>query len=140
METTLKRTLTRKSILGFGYKEIRDLSIQMLLDLRKHRMLIDAYFNLQKIDFVDDVLNEIGITEQYRIPKPGRSENMRKKFYTDLIAKERQQEKTDLDRIKEANSVMKDKRKAYIRKEMEVKYTSNKGYLKGKNQGKFRSI
>ena len=37
----LKRVLTRKSILGYGYAEYRDLSVQMILDLEKLLPTID---------------------------------------------------------------------------------------------------
>lgn len=68
----LLRTLTRKSILGFGYQDLRDLSIQMILDLKRSRTLISAYYGLEKINFTDDILNEIGITEEHRIKKPSK--------------------------------------------------------------------
>ena len=48
----LKRVLTRKSILGYGYAEYRDLSVQMILDLGKKNILINSYFGLEKIDFI----------------------------------------------------------------------------------------
>jgi len=76
----LKRTLTRKSILGFGYSENRDLSVQMLLDLNRHYILISSYFNLDKINFTDDILDELGITEEWRIDKPGKNMEKGKEF------------------------------------------------------------
>jgi len=138
MDMTLKRVLTRKSILGFGYSADRHLSVQMLLDMGKRKLLISSYYGLQKIDFADDVLNELGITEEYRIPKPGKDNDMKKKFYTDLIPKIQSQERTELDKIKEAASVMKEKRKNLLRQEMIVKYKENKGFLKAVNEGHFR--
>lgn len=76
----LKRTLNRKSTLGFGYYDTRDLPIQMLLDLKKDYLLIAAYYNLEKIDFVDDILNELGITKEFRIEKPGKNKELGEKF------------------------------------------------------------
>jgi len=80
IDMILKRTLTRKSILGFGYSENRDLSVQMLLDLKRHYILISSYFNLDKINFTDDILDELGITEEWRIDKPGKNVEKGKEF------------------------------------------------------------
>ena len=76
----LKRTLTIKSILGFGYSENRDLSVQMLLDLKRNYVLISSYFNLDKINFTDDILDELGITKEWRIEKPGKDVEKGKNF------------------------------------------------------------
>lgn len=66
------RVLTRKSILGFGYSDVRDLSVQQLLDLKKYKVLISSYYGLDKIDFQDDILNELLITEEFRLVKPSK--------------------------------------------------------------------
>lgn len=91
----LKRTLTRKSILGFGYSENRDLSVQMLLDLKRNYVLISSYFNLDKINFTDDILDELGITEEWRIEKPGKDVEKGKNFNH-----YRMDTMSDIDRIK----------------------------------------
>lgn len=52
----LKRVLTRKSILGFGYADYRNLSVQMILD-------------------------ELGITAEYRIVKPNKEYELEKLFF-----------------------------------------------------------
>jgi hypothetical protein len=66
------RKLTRKSRLGFGYKEIKEIRIQDILIMNKHKELIKIYFGLDKITFMDDILDELGITEDMRIEKPGK--------------------------------------------------------------------
>ena len=66
------RILTRKSILGFGRAHIRDLSVQQIIDSGNMKELIRAYYGLSKIDFTEDVLNEVGITQDVRIIKPGK--------------------------------------------------------------------
>ena len=66
------RKLTRKSRLGFGYRDIKDITIQDILIMNKHKELIKIYFGLGKINFVDDILDELGISEDMRIPKPGK--------------------------------------------------------------------
>ena len=66
------RKLTRKSRLGFGYRDIKDITIQDIMIMNKHKELIKIYFGLGKINFTDDILDELGISEEMRIPKPGK--------------------------------------------------------------------
>ena len=66
------RKLTRKSRLGFGYRDIKDITIQDIIIMNKHKELIKIYFGLGKINFTDDILDELGISEEMRIPKPGK--------------------------------------------------------------------
>jgi len=40
--------------------------------MNKHKELIKIYFGLGKINFTDDILDELGISEDMRIPKPGK--------------------------------------------------------------------
>tara|TARA_Y100000385_G_scaffold152686_1_gene158447 strand:- start:1047 stop:1433 length:387 start_codon:yes stop_codon:yes gene_type:complete len=69
------RKLTRKSRLGFGYRDIKHITIQDILIMNKHKELIKIYFGLGKINFVDDILEELGISEEMRIEKPGKIED-----------------------------------------------------------------
>ena len=66
------RKLTRKSRLGFGYRDIKDITIQDIMIMNKHKELIKIYFGLGKINFTDDILDELGISEEMRIQKPGK--------------------------------------------------------------------
>ena len=66
------RKLARKSRLGFGYQDIKHITIQDILIMNKHKELIKIYFGLDKITFMDDILDELGITEDMRIEKPGK--------------------------------------------------------------------
>lgn len=70
MSNLLLRRLTRKSIIGFG--NYRDLTVQNLMDLQKHDELLNMYYNLEKIDFDDDVKQELFLDEFRQIPKPGK--------------------------------------------------------------------
>lgn len=72
------RTLTRKSKLGFG--KDKDLTVQRILDLRKNLSLISAYYKLTSINFTEDILTELKITEEYRIEKPSANKEMYYKF------------------------------------------------------------
>lgn len=79
------RKLTRKSRLGFGYRDIKHITIQDILIMNKHKELIKIYFGLGKINFTDDILDELGISEDMRIEKPGKIEDYDKRDV--LIAK-----------------------------------------------------
>ena len=43
--------------------------------MNKHKELIKIYFGLGKINFTDDILEELGISEDMRIEKPGKIED-----------------------------------------------------------------
>ena len=73
------RKLTRKSRLGFGYRDIKHITIQDILIMNKHKELIKIYFGLGKINFTDDILEELGISEDMRIEKPGKIEDYAKR-------------------------------------------------------------
>jgi len=66
------RKLARKSRLGFGYQDIKNITIQDILIMNKHKELIKIYYGLDKITFMDDILEECGISEDMRIEKPGK--------------------------------------------------------------------
>jgi hypothetical protein len=68
-DVTLLRKLTEKSILKFG--QYADVPIWNLLELKKYSYLRWVYFNSSNITFFENILLEIGITEEYFIEKPG---------------------------------------------------------------------
>lgn len=70
------RTLTRKSKLGFG--KYKDLTVQKILDMNMPLVLISPYYNLTSINYTDDILNELKITNEYRIKKPSSN---KKQYY-----------------------------------------------------------
>ncbi len=73
------RKLTKKSRLGFGYNSIKHITTQDILIMNKHKELIKIYFGLGKINFMDDILEELGISEDMRIEKPGKIEDYDKR-------------------------------------------------------------
>ena len=75
------RTLTRKSKLGFG--KWKDYTVQELLDLRKPLVLISPYYGLTSINYIEDVLIELKITEDYRIEKPSSNKDEYYRFLND---------------------------------------------------------
>ena len=72
------RIMTRKSKIGFG--KYKDKTVQEMLDLRHFRDLISSYYKLTSINYTEDILNELKITEQYRIEKPSANKEMYYKF------------------------------------------------------------
>ena len=65
------RTLTRKSKLGFGKNA--NYTIQELLNRNKKVDLVCCYYKLTSINFTPDILDELKITEQFRIKKPSKN-------------------------------------------------------------------
>ena len=70
-DVTLLRKLTRKSTLKFGIHS--DLSVQEIINLNNHKYLRWVYFNCSNIDFFEDILDEIRIPLEFRIPKPSKN-------------------------------------------------------------------
>ena len=129
--SVLKRVMARKSIMGFGRSDIRDLSVQMLIDSGRTNLLINAYFNLDKIDFQPDILEELKITGEFLIQKPGKNPDLLGKFYDYLRSTNSNEENMrrgqrykKITKIKQSNKMNK---LNYI--------NSNTEYLRYKNHG-----
>ena len=73
MSVLLLRTLTRKSLIGFG--DYRDLTVQNLLDLYQHKDLLNIYYKFRNIDFNQDLKDELCIFGDRMIDKKNPSEN-----------------------------------------------------------------
>jgi len=73
MATTLLRKLSRKSQLKFG--SMSDMTVQMAIDigLKGRAKLVWYYYNSSNITYMDDILDELGITENLRIEKPSKN-------------------------------------------------------------------
>ena len=74
----LKRVLTYKSKLGFG--KWKDYTVQELIYLNKKDVLISPYFRLSSITYIEEILIELGITNEFRIEKPSINKDMHFKF------------------------------------------------------------
>lgn len=126
----LKRVLTRKSILGFGYAEYRDLSVQMILDLEKANILITSYFRLDKIDFTEDILDELGITSEWRIVKPSKDYELCNSFL-----KNRASNLSDIQKMNFWQKNKSDKKRLLIIKNA-IRIGGRAEFLRSKNHGK----
>jgi hypothetical protein len=79
MDVLRLRTLTRKSVMGFGkfyYMTVRQILAQDDCTHEARLYLMWVYYNVSKISFVDSVLKSIGIYEKHRIDKPGTKPEM----------------------------------------------------------------
>ena len=140
--TILLRTLARKSVLDFGKYEGR--SVQQVIDLKNIRLLRWYYYNCSMISFHTDILDEIGITEEWRIDKPGKDpekgQQLDKKKDIAIAAYRKSvfenQDKKEMGKINQ--------QKAYQRRRKEAKSIAfeakdNRKFTKGnmawKNQG-----
>jgi len=78
MSSILLRKLTKKSILKFG--KFKDYTVGHLFGMKKQMELTSIYFNLSTITYTDDILDELGITEEYRIEKPSKNVELYEDF------------------------------------------------------------
>lgn len=74
----LLRKLTRKSVLGFG--KYAESTVQHVIDTYHTRLLRWYYYNSSNITFTDDILEEIGITDEFKINKPGKDPELGEKL------------------------------------------------------------
>src|SRR5210317_1429489 len=81
--STLKRTMTFKSRIGFG--DYSDYTVQQMIDIGKRWSLVCMYFNLEKIDFTQEVKDVLCIKKHMEIPKPGKSYELRKIHTSEII-------------------------------------------------------
>ena len=78
-ETVTLRTMARKSVIDWPGR-YTGRSIQQMLDLKNYRALRWYYYNYSKITYQDDILEEIGITDRWRIAKPGTDPELNEKL------------------------------------------------------------
>lgn len=129
MDTTLLRKLTRKSTMKFG--QYSDSTVGQILSLAGKRYLRWVYYNCSMITFMDDILEEINITEEFRIEKPGKDSDMYQKLM-DLI---------DEHTHGLSKHIIEKKKKKHLRRErankmsVEKKFFS-KGMMQRRNHGK----
>lgn len=78
MSSILLRKLTKKSTLKFG--KFKDCTVEHLFGMKKQVELTSIYFKLSTITFTEDILDELGILEEYRIEKPSTNIKLYKDF------------------------------------------------------------
>jgi len=80
------RKLTLKSKLGFG--NLKDLTVNEILQRNKHRELLNIYYTLSNIDFDDDVKMELCLSPIRQIYKKGKIGKDEARFLTDECLEE----------------------------------------------------
>jgi len=78
-DIVLLRTLTRKSIIGFG--NFKDLTVQNLIDTRQQRKLLEIYYFCRNIDYMPDIKEELFILDDRVIDKKKYEEDRFNKIY-----------------------------------------------------------
>ena len=117
------RKLARKSRLGFGYQDIKNITIQDILIMNKHKELIKIYYGLDKITFMDDILEECGIFEDMRIEKPGKIKDyaerdiLVQKAMVTVKARKKEEVEAFREMAKELREELKAEKKAEKKKE-----------------------
>lgn len=118
------RKLTRLSRIGFG--SWRDRQVGNMLECGRKIDIIQMYFNMSHITFFDDILDDIGITEEWRIAKPGSDREKGYLFNKTFNNEEMKNRKERVEKFQYNES--KNTLKAIAIK------THNKGYHQSKNQ------
>lgn len=141
-QAILLRTLARKSVLDFG--KYKDRSVQQVIDLKNVRILRWYYYNCSMISFLPDILDEIGITEEWRINKPGKDPEKGKKLDNikdskSIAFKKSVYKKGDLVQLGKIVKQKAKQRKRAVFKEIAFDRDDNRRFSKGnmawKNQG-----
>ena len=78
MDVIRLRTMTEKSIIGFG--KYTDLTVRNLIDQRKTTELRWIYYNCSLLTFKPEILEFLGIVDEYVIEKPGKNPDMYEKL------------------------------------------------------------
>jgi len=122
------RKLAFGSVMDFG--KYLDMTVQQVCDLHHENYLIWCYYNLDRIGFVDDVLNHLYITDDFVINKPGKTpdkrieaiEHRNKIIYAD---------DTDLDRMKRRSHLDKQRRMHAENTEQLERFKNQRIFQKG---------
>ncbi len=67
MSVLLLRTITKKSIIGFG--QFTDMTVQNLIDMVRHKELLNIYYTCRNIDFCQELKDELCIYGEREIDK-----------------------------------------------------------------------
>ena len=137
MDRVTLRTLTFKSTLNFG--KYADYTVQQVIDqnpIDGIQYLVWIYYNSSNISFHSDVLERLGISEDFKIKKPGKVINEKIFYFFRHIANLNRGKFSEKDKnLLLANHSM---AKKHIRKAInrETIFLTNKSFLQRKNHGK----
>jgi hypothetical protein len=135
MDVLRLRTLTRKSTHKFGYEDNKDLTVQQLLDLKKHKVIITTYFGLDRINYIDDILDEVGITKDLRLDKPAKLRGKEQNEAVRKAVNNMYENKTEKE-IMGASMAARKKSRDYSKKIFsDINRSNRKKSLQSKNHG-----
>ena len=142
MSVLLLRTVTRKSILGFG--NFKDITIQNMIDMHMERELLHIYYTCRNIDFNQDLKDELCISGEREINKKEKQEERYiKQTFTYIgwcikeMLEKRGEEQNEINK-RQMHKAKKRKKKQVAMREMAHKSTIySKGSLKSKNQNTY---
>ena len=119
------RIMARKSVFDGG--KFEGLSVQQIIDMGRQDYLVYQYYRYCKISFIDDILEEIGITAEYRIKKPGSNLEMYRKWgdnrWANMSVKDKSKEKSHRKKQKRMKFMIKNRQdnKTFTLKRMQAK-------------------
>jgi hypothetical protein len=133
-DTLLLRKMARKSKFGFG--KYNEYTVSDVLKVDK-QYLKWCYYYYEMITFMDDILDEIGISEDYRIQKPGKNPDVL--IISDMSKKAGFAKLSDEEKLKAIKKKSHEEKEKRIR-DFNISKGNNKfytkGYLQRKNHGK----
>jgi len=135
MSIVLLRTLTRKSIIGFG--DYKDLTVQNLIDTFRTKELLKIYYNCRNIDFNQDLKDELCISGEREINKKEPKEERFAPKYPSYIlwCIHLMLEKKDAEQVQIGNRmIFKDKVQKKKRAYFQEKALKSTIYSKGANR------
>lgn len=143
MSIVLLRTLTRKSIIGFG--AYKDLTVQNLLDTYRTKELLNLYYTCRNLDFNQDLKDELCISGEREIDKKiQKEERYIENLYIyiswciKLMMEKREQKQNDQDNLM-LYKLKKSKKKTQKMKEYNIARTVySKGAMKAQNQQNYK--
>ena len=78
--------MTFKSVLGFGYNNVRDKTVGRLIELGRHKLLIECYYSLEKINFNAEVLKALGIELTFKKPNRINNKTLKKALIKEALS------------------------------------------------------
>lgn len=135
MDRLILRKMSFKSTFQEG--KYKDYTVQQVLDLNPFdgkTYLIWVYYNMSNLSFLDEVLEHIGITQYYRIDKPGKiqSKDLYDQYRKEITSRI---EFAEYERNVFLGNLQRNKKQKRIKESIyQGLITQNKGYLRGKNR------
>jgi len=128
-DVVLLRKLTEKSILKFG--KYSDIKIRNILIAKNYDYLRWVYFNCSNITFIDEIIEQLNIPEEFLINKPATNIDfyVKLKELNSLKISSKSKEVFDI-KVEEENS-----KKRKMKAKLEKIYFS-KGMMQNRNHGR----